>query len=230
MTDTQQTLLFKEIFKTEEVEKTRSSTKQHFLIGRTDLAHNPVFINCKPLDNLIITLAELFSHQHSVVSLASWKAYKLYQQKDVRSLSTDIELLMKLNPAYMKMEDMQVLLLPEHQDHLKRPTQGTLKYKPYTAFCGCAANAVPHVPVPHIPASNLISPIATSTPAETPFQFFNPGSTPILQSGPPIPKSTPPPDTTTPITPTLCLSCTSDLSPNQLPFEMLDLWHTNHKG
>ncbi|KAG2362923.1 hypothetical protein BDR07DRAFT_1484269 [Suillus spraguei] len=57
----------------------------------------------------------------------------------------------------------------------------------------------------------------------TPFQISNPGSTPILHSEPHIPMSTPPPVTTTPITPTQCLSHTSDLSPNQLPFEMLDL-------
>ncbi|KAG2108562.1 hypothetical protein BD769DRAFT_1392725 [Suillus cothurnatus] len=121
----------------------------------------------------------------------------------------------------------QFPLLPEHRDHLERPTQGTPTYKPYTAFRGRAANAAPHVP---LPASNLTSPIATSTPAETPFQFSNPGSTPILHSGPPIPKSTPPPDATTPITPTRSLSRTSDLSPNQLPFEMLDLGRTSRRS
>jgi hypothetical protein len=114
MTDARRTLLFKEIFETEEVEKTGSSTKQHFLIGRTDLARSPVFIDCKPLDDLIVALAELFSHRYSVVSLASWKAYELYQQKDVRSLSPDIELLMKLNPAYTKMEGMQGLKSHDH--------------------------------------------------------------------------------------------------------------------
>jgi len=103
-------------------------------------------------------------------------------------------------------------------------------YKPYTAFRGHAANAAPHVPVPHIPASNLTSPIATSTPAETLFQISNPGSTPILHSEPPIPMLTPPPVATTPIAPTRCLACTSDLSPNQLPFEMLDLGRTSHRS
>ncbi|KAG1766576.1 hypothetical protein EDD22DRAFT_950503 [Suillus occidentalis] len=44
MTNAQWTLLFKEIFETEEVEKTRS----FMIIGRTDLACSPVFINCKP--------------------------------------------------------------------------------------------------------------------------------------------------------------------------------------
>ncbi|KAG2362925.1 hypothetical protein BDR07DRAFT_1484271 [Suillus spraguei] len=42
--------------------------------------------------------------------------------------------------------------------------------------------------------------------------------------------STPPPVATTPITPTRCLSHTSDLSPNQLPFEMLDLGHTSRRS
>lgn len=114
MTDARRTLLFKEIFETEEVEKTRSSTKQHFLIGRTDIAHSPVFIDCKPLNDLIVALAELFSHWYSVVSPASWKAYELYQRKDVMSLSPDTKLLMKLNPAYTKMEGMQGLKLHDH--------------------------------------------------------------------------------------------------------------------
>ncbi|KAG2357390.1 hypothetical protein BDR07DRAFT_1490784 [Suillus spraguei] len=64
----------------------------------------------------------------------------------------------------------------------------------------------------------------------TPFQISNPGSTPILHSEPHIPMSTPPPVATTPITPTRCLSHTSDLSPNQLPFEMLDLGHTSRRS
>jgi hypothetical protein len=124
----------------------------------------------------------------------------------------------------------RVPLLPEHRDHLERPTTGTPTYKPYIAFHGCTANAAPHVLVPHIPASNLTSPIATSTPADTPFQFSDPGSTPILHSGTPIPMSTPPPVATTPITPTRHLSRNSDLSPNQLPFEMLDLGHITRRS
>ncbi|KAG2137102.1 uncharacterized protein EDB93DRAFT_1253719 [Suillus bovinus] len=427
MTDTRRTLLFKEIFETEEVEKTESSMKQHFLIGRTDLARSPVFINYKLLDDLIVALAELFLHRYSVVSLVSWKAYELYQQKNVASLSPDTNLLVKLNPANMKMEGMQGLKSHDHvisiynhhlgldgwpsddkaieqvllnkknlplqiytkletqvslraattptgkrcrlnsstsdnfptdtliskEDHpaplntvpaieaitqtplpppsnclslgvmpkvlclhgniivtsssspctvfphdadlsaldfaqnnpsaaqspvpnllpskilkpqgevtrisrggynlqvtlgwpvadyeetrlhccpkprsSERPTEGTLTYKPYIAFRGHPANVAPHVLVPHIPASNPTSQIAISTPAETPFQFSNPGSAPILHSGPPIPISTPPPVATTPITPTWCLSCNSVLSPSQLPFETLELGRINWK-
>ncbi|KAG2362921.1 hypothetical protein BDR07DRAFT_1376193 [Suillus spraguei] len=88
--------------------------KQHFLIRRTDLAHSPVFIDCKPLDDLIVALAELFSHRYSVVSPTSWKAYELYQWKDVESLSPDMQLLVKLNPAYMKMEGIQGLKSHDH--------------------------------------------------------------------------------------------------------------------
>ncbi|KAG1734425.1 uncharacterized protein EDB91DRAFT_1250943 [Suillus paluster] len=106
--------LYVEIFETEEVEKIGSSMKQHFLIRRTDLASSPVFVDRKPLDDLIIALAELFSHRYSVVSAAAWNVYELYRQKDIGSLSPGTQQLIKLNPAYTKMEGMQDLTSHDH--------------------------------------------------------------------------------------------------------------------
>lgn len=44
-----------------------SSTKALWLIGRTNLP-NFLFINCKPLDELIHTLAVFFSHRYTLIS------------------------------------------------------------------------------------------------------------------------------------------------------------------
>ncbi|KAG2336466.1 hypothetical protein BDR05DRAFT_953344 [Suillus weaverae] len=185
MTNAQRTLLFKEIFETEEVEKTRSSTKKHFLIGRTDLAHSPVFIDCKPLDDLIVALAELFLHWYSVVSPTSWKAYELYQWKDVESLSPDTQLLVKLNPAYTKMEDgwpsedkaiEQVLLNKKNlplQIYMKSETQMSSRAAPTPTGKRCRLNS-----------SSDDLPTDTLIPEEDPlFGSAHPNAVPAIEAG-----------------------------------------------
>ena len=57
------TKLIKQVFETDP----RSSAKADWLIGRTNLPHD-MFVDCKPLDNLIHTLAGFFSHWYIQIS------------------------------------------------------------------------------------------------------------------------------------------------------------------
>ncbi|KAG2046248.1 hypothetical protein BDR06DRAFT_977614 [Suillus hirtellus] len=67
MTVIDQTQFIMQIFNADMLVGSGGCTKSNWLVVRTDFPQD-IFVNCKLLDNLILELAQFFSHQYSIIT------------------------------------------------------------------------------------------------------------------------------------------------------------------
>ncbi|KAG1788509.1 hypothetical protein EV424DRAFT_1550633 [Suillus variegatus] len=107
------TLLVKDVFEVDELEGVGSSTKSGFLTSRMHFSKD-VFVNRKPLDRLIVALAELFALRYTLVTQEQQDVYdqmtewmeRLSPDANEITLLTNI---MKTNPVHKMKEHMEIL-------------------------------------------------------------------------------------------------------------------------
>lgn len=95
-----------------------SSSKAHWLIGRTNLPRD-MFVDCKPLDNLIHTLAIFFSHRYTQISdhqRTTFDNFQLAFEQSMKESPVVNENMLKAaqafmadSPVYQKEMGMKVL-------------------------------------------------------------------------------------------------------------------------
>jgi hypothetical protein len=107
------TLLVKDVFEVDELEGVGSSMKSGFLTSGMHFSKD-VFVDRKPLDRLIVALAELFALRYTLViqeqqdiydEMTEWME-RLDLDANERNLLTNI---MKTNPAHKIKEHMEIL-------------------------------------------------------------------------------------------------------------------------
>ncbi|KAG0695916.1 hypothetical protein DFH29DRAFT_879705 [Suillus ampliporus] len=117
------------------------SAKSNFLIANTDLPQD-IFVGCKPLDNVVVELAQFFSHRYSKVrpeeraSLAKWQvtlknALAEGEEGDERTAAHQmmidaVQNFVLESPAYKKEMGMKLLHLHDpvikiYNKHLESP-------------------------------------------------------------------------------------------------------------
>ncbi|KAG1866735.1 hypothetical protein F4604DRAFT_1916344 [Suillus subluteus] len=67
MSAVDQTQFIMQVFNADPLVGSGGSAKSNWLVARTDFPHD-IFVGCKPLDNIVLELAQLFLHRYSVIS------------------------------------------------------------------------------------------------------------------------------------------------------------------